>query len=518
LEWTHIKRRLKDNDPRVVVSALFFASSNETAVAGARDTDLLSLVDSQNEYVRALALQTIWSAGDRGDARAVAAGLWHARYGEDSYCENHWGSLVLADLPELSYEELRARIEPAFLGRAIERGQPTAVDVQKFAEDLDRMWTAVSGYTSVSIPPQLELRVGRRDQAYGVDLPGLAPSAFSRSTTFIARHWSWGGYVRQGPVENPLKGPSDEDIEEAHAAMAAALREHWAAGNEWFGRRFDPSGLASVVRTRPDLVAKWTAVDPNRSEDVQLLWRCGSFYEALCEVLLEIDPGAGAKLFKVLASQGPAVRIVDSVTGIRTLDSALFSASPSPPVVALWERRLEECQTDRELLEMAVLCRGQHASAWLADRVAADSRSGVPIRRVRAILLSGFVPGRIAVSRQADPSDMPNWEDEMTRRARQWRSRAEWAEEWLDRFATAPGEDEANAAFRLFLACVDSRYGGYVEQCLQQATPSRRVFFEASYEETRRAVEANEKELRDHFLGQKVALDQVWPWVKATTI
>lgn len=513
LAWQQMKRVLENGDPRTVTATLFFATSNQTAHQAARDANVLSLVTCNDPHLRALALQTMWIAGDPRDVHTIADGAWRARPDESSYWENHWGSLLLADRSELPYEELRSRITLAYLGRAIERRGTRSSDVEEYAQDLDRMWNTVGALDGGTALPPIELTVGR-GMPGSIDLPGLGRSMFSQSVTFVARHSSWGGQVAQSPPRNILSGPSDQDIQRAYAAMAEALREQRAAGNEWFGRRFNRSGLAAVVNTRPDLVAKWITPDPvNPERWNRHLWLGRSFYETLCEVLLEQNPVAGADLYQTLQTRNPAVRIVDDATGIAMLDYALFCAPPTPPVLRLWNHRLEGARTDKDLLELAVLCHGHRARAWLVGTLSEERCSPVPFVRARAILASGFfaVPNTEG-SRPPLPSDISDWESDMTKRARLWRLRAEWARGWLERFAIAERDEEANAAFRLFLRCVDTRYVNFVEEALERAAQDRRVFFDANAEDVERAVATNEKDLRENFLGQKVSEGQVWPW------
>jgi hypothetical protein len=107
---------------------------------------------------------------------------------------------------------------------------------------------------------------------------------------------------------------------------------------------------------------------------------------------------------------------------------------------------------------------------------------------------------------------MGEWEKAIIKTATLCARRAHWAKHWLEQFVAADTDVVANGAFRLFLKCVDSRFYGFTDDVLPRASALRRVFFDSSLDEVRRAITSNEKDLREQFLGQKVLDGQVWPW------
>ena len=260
-----------------------------------------------------------------------------------------------------------------------------------------------------------------------------------------------------------------------------------------------------AIKARPDLLAKWLTPDASDVDKwSRRLELARSFYEALCEVLLEEIPEKGAELYRSLQRQAGAVRVVDRATDIPLLDFALFAAPPTQPVLELWRERLDAAKSDRELLEVVVLSQARSAREWLTAALDEGLRSPVPFVRARALLTRGLLgssdidPGATTL-----PSHMREWDAEIVKRAKHWANRARWAKAWLERFAVADTDVAANGAFRLFLKCVDSRLFDYADDVLQRTSPLRRIFFDRSLDEIRRAITSNEKDLRAHFPGPK---------------
>lgn len=514
VEWGQIKPFIAGPDAHLATVALFFATSHETAQGAKDDSDVRALLASEDPALRNLALHALWIAGSVDDVRTVAGGGWHARHDEASYWENHWGSLLLAERSELQYDELRSRVALPYLGRAVERRRAPVDDAAKYAEDIHHVWNIVGAvHPNADLPP-IELAVRRGTSRDALTLPGLGPSSFSHTMTFRAPGASWGGQLAQSADRRLFDGPSDEEIDRLQAAMADALHEQRAAGNVWFGRRFDRAGLARAIMARPDLLGKWLTPDASDAGTWSLrLELARSFYEALCEVLLEESPEKGAELCRRLQQQGGAVRIVDKATDIPLLDFAVFTAPPTQPLLELWRERLDVATSDRDLLELVVLCRTTGSREWLVGVLQDDLRSPVPFVRARALLIRGLLGGSDdAAIATSLPSHIEEWEGEMIKKAKYWANRQGWAKAWLDRFVAADTDLEANGAFRLFLKCVDSRLFDYADDFLQRASFRRRAFFDSNADEIRRAITANEKELRENFLGQKVLDGQVWPW------
>ncbi len=520
LPWSAVAIRLRAaSDPAEASRVLFFASSHPEMVDESATTDLVEGFRSPDRYVRFLALQLIYLGDLARAGNEVVVSDWHYdSTAEDAVHEDHWGSLVLARWGHaLPYEELRTRVQPSLLGRAVLDRGGSADEIGRYADDLGLMWTRIGqGEAALGDVPPIELRARSVAPTDDLELAGLARSAFAQSITFVSRHASWGGALQEATPSNPMHQLSDEHLEHVQRALGEAILQQRRAGNLWFAERFDTSALKEVITIRPDLLKMW--LDGDSAADTEAItrrvWLARSFYEGLCEVLLGEQPVLGADLYRRLQGQAGAARFVARGTDIALLDHALFATADSEPVRVLWNERLDEATSDRELLVVAILAQSGSPKSWFMARLAKDLASDVPLQKARAILLRGFIDAKEPPSPglPAAPTDVVEWHAEQQECALQnWRRDA-WAQEWFDRFASEESTDRALAAFRLFLSCVDSRVSLWSAAAMARTREDRRRFVLTSGDEIERAIQENEKEFRKNFLGMEIAERQIWPW------
>jgi hypothetical protein len=241
-----------------------------------------------------------------------------------------------------------------------------------------------------------------------------------------------------------MKGPSDADIQLLHEKLGETLSEQRKARNIWFARRFSPACLAEVVNREPDLVRKWIGDPIGTNGILQRMWLARSFYETLCQVLLSEQAALGVELFSFLQVHKGAVRFVEHGTDIPLLDYALFDAKESDEVRTLWDARLNEATSDRDLLVVAMLAQLGSAKDWLLQRLSKDIDSDIPLRKTRAVLMQGSLytsappPDPIAAT-----TDVVEWQAEQHQRAlKNWRA-DHWAQTSFSRFAS---EDSSASA------------------------------------------------------------------------
>jgi hypothetical protein len=282
-----------------------------------------------------------------------------------------------------------------------------------------------------------------------------------------------------------------------------------------FGQNFGKETLDKVVEERPDLITEWVS---GTLSDMTIR-RGNSFYSALCAVLLEKEPGRGVELYSRLQQVPGRARVVDQDTKIDLLDFALFNAPPSEEVIGTWRRELERCDTDQELMRIALLAQHGTGGDWLRSYAGERIDSRVPVDRARAIVLSGLLDDQqslVAILRLAQ-NESDAWPVELAKSAKERRDRNNWAKYWYNRFLTEGEDTTAWASFRLLLRCVDSRFWFWREQVAKDVGAEidrrRETFLSCNYDAIRNATQANEKDMAEQFLGQKIMERQVWPWM-----
>ena len=519
ISWSSVSHRLRRAlDSSEVSRILFFASAHHGKLDRSATEDLTRCANSRDRAIRVFALKHIYLGNLEGAGKAVIASGW--RYNDDdqdSIHEDHWGSLILAKWgQQLPYDELRTRIKPTLLGRAVLLRGLAAEEVDRYAEDLDGIWSGLGMRDEDPDGlPAIELRTQSVAETDELELPGVPRSAFSRTITFLSHHASWGGAPSEEESPgDPLNLETDTYLEQLHETLSETLSKQRKAHNLWFAQRFGTDCLAEVIASRPELVCKWIGDPIGQGESITpRIWLARSFYEALCEVLLTLEPRTGVELYRVLQLHSGATRFVQHGTDIELLDYALFAAKECEEVRALWDSRLEQARSDRDLLVVATLAQSGTAETWLLERISNDLASTVPFLKTRAILLRGFINTAAVPS---DPitstTDVIDWQREQHERAiKNWKT-AQWARSWFNEFMSHETEAGSVAAFRLFLSCVDSRFSLWREEAMADIREDRRLSVLTSANEIGRSIQENEKSLRKAFVGMPIAERQVWPW------
>ena len=287
----------------------------------------------------------------------------------------------------------------------------------------------------------------------------------------------------------------------------------------WFGRDLrDGGALEQVVEIRSDLVDEWIAsADPNTRQGREYIRRGGSFYNALCTALLKKQARKGVDLYWRLQDSGTRIRTVDSDTEIDLLDFALFNTPPGDELMSTWQRALEQCQSDQELQEIALLAQHGTGRDWLWSYISSLIDSAAPLDRARSRVLLGFIDGEPAqlTTQSLLQSDANSWQLRLVTTAKERQDKREWAKHWFTEFLTAENDDSAWASFRLLLRCVDSSFWFWRDsaQAIVSLDARRRIFLEDSEGDLQRAIRENEKESSESFLGQKILSRQAWPWM-----
>ena len=241
-------------------------------------------------------------------------------------------------------------------------------------------------------------------------------------------------------------------------------------------------------------------------------------YVAICEGLLNHDPGRGAELYRAMRPI-LTIRYV-GVGGVDELIHIPFRAKDSPSVAALREFLIElnQCSTDKALDELAFAAVYNGGGDWLAAQIEADQASRLTWRQKRAIVLSGSLSDNALPINDAWPTGPTRFSDEdLMRRAARRRADEAAARHWWRVFLLAQTVEEAYAAWILFLRTCDrgslvwihrdgeasNQDGAFFARKMVHAKINRSLIKHAS--------EARDKNLEDTFLGMRT-VHGVGPW------
>lgn len=521
-DWDIVWQILK-NDPsdRTTQRTLWFVSAHpENIPRNKLSSTLLPLMEYKNSLIRSSILRIIYFIKDDSAIATIvnSAWAWDAEFSEP---ENRWGSLLLSEYGTyLSYTELRSRIHPIYLGYAVRHRGMKPEEVNQYAIDIHHIWTHLSKGTPPLPENFPDIKILSDGSSTCRDRKDLSQSNFSKSVTFFMRHACWGG--RGDDMASWHKNLTTDTGEQHQVLLKIAqqvTQQQVAAGNTWFARRFYTDALEQVVAHHPDLTDLWLQAVSNKQTDaIRILRRGHSFYAALCQVLLREGSDKGFDLYWLL-QDNQMIRVVDTNTKIWSLDFTLFQAPHTEKAEQTWTQRLQQCTTDRELMEIAILAQWRNGKDWLWSYVTQGIESPIPQNKALAMTLLGFIDSDKAFIRlNALVENQPNtWVKQiLTTSIHRWQSN-NWAKHWYHRFLSTDDNVNAWAAFRLLLQCVDTRFWFWYkefEASSNNMSDARTMFFRENSNVLSEKIKKNEESLTKHFLAQKVLTNQAWPWMQ----
>ncbi len=524
-DWRLIGQQLTAPETDTIRRILWFLQAYPRDIPETVMSAIFSLISHKDSLVRSLSLQLLYSHGTEKDIESFIQSQWAWKQ-DYSELENYWGSLILAEYgSNLSYDELRCRAHPLYLGFALVQRDDDKDVINQYAEDIHKIWKTLTTSTP-DIPPDFpaaELQCDLTLHNISLGRIALSDTLLSRSIKFISRDAFWGGIPEKKTKElsaNSLMSPDDEQLHALKKIIKDTIEQQIQSGNNWFSRSFPIHGLEFVVRQRPDFVDIWlNGIMEDNQVTKQRIIKGRGFYESLCRLLLSVAPPKGIKIYHRLSRAPAAINFVVKDTGIPVLCYALFKAPDIPEVRDVWEQSFQQCNTDQDLLELIIVAQAGNGLNWLESKVKQDLESNVIYNQARAMILRGL----LAVK------ETDNWlKCQAKSRAKTWLNRVaakaylywqtdNWAKHWFERFLSIESDVHAWAAFRLLLKCADRRFWIWQERILSDILCSdinrRLIFLKNNISTLHNSIKQNEKALAENFLGTKVLDNQVWPWI-----
>jgi len=526
--WDFVTQLLKSENTIAIRRVLWFLAANHQDIPDDVMSIIWSLIEDEDSCVRSFVLKLLYWQESEEYIKNFIHGKWAWNV---NYCEfeNHWGSLILAKYGiDVPYNELRCRIHPLYLGFALTQRGLDKVEINQYAEDIQRIWKTLLD-SSLDIPsdfPESEVKCDLSAGEISLEKISLSDTLFSRTVEFISRDAFWGGISGGAPVKSQtdlLTPINDNLLERLGKILQKTIKEQKQAGNIWFCRSFSKDGLKEVIKQRPDLelVNIWIKAIKKDSQTAQRRLIMGqSFYSSLCEVLLSIEPSKGLELYQILNTKHVAVKFVSEDTKIPILRYALFKAPDISEIRRAWEQCLDRCRTDQDLLELVITAMTGNGVNWLENKIKDDITSNVMYKKARAIIIQSFLDSdnRDNLFIQNKKPYPETWKDRVIAKACFYWQINKWAKHWFKRFLTAESDVDAWAAFRLLLRCVDRRFWLWQEDIrLSIANGEDRndriVFLAKNRDILRNSIEQNEKVMAETFLATKVLKNQIWPWM-----
>jgi hypothetical protein len=526
LQQDYIKDLLRSSvgleDKTRIKRILWFLSTHYSLVPPACIEYVKQLLECDDTVLRSLVLEMIYKSSDLGAKSYVKDGKW-AWSSNNGPEENYWGSLLISKFgTDLSYQEVRARVHPCYLGYAVKMRGCQKEEVSRYAEDIHTVWKNVSE-NAPSVPgnfPSAHVDCECFSEVTSPGLIGVSSNAYLKTLSFISRDSFWGGRSSLGgeDLKEALDPNVGEKMERLIQILQETVREQVEAGNHWFYESFSKSCLKEVVILRPDFLEIWMqAIDSETRGAERMLNLSQSFYEAILDILLETDPFNAVKLVSLLDSSRSGMEFIDSETGIPCRMFSIFRCNRHPDIQKLWDSRLEQCSRDSELFEIAFIAQDTNNLDWLKTKIRQGIDSSGLFEQARAFTLMGFLDCEsVPEGFESILSKSTSWVRSVAEEAFHSWNRNVWAKDWFQKFVKEEEIVKAWAFFNLFLKCADRRFWLWRENMLAdlEADNDRLMFLKFNVEGIKKSIEENEKKRKDTFLSEKILDNQAWPWMR----
>ncbi len=510
------------NDVRRLQRGIWFISTCiENLQADVIHNYIYPILENDDSLIRSAVLEILYKFGDNETIQNFINSSWKwnsQHHGK----ENHWGSLILGKYgKDLTYSNIRNRIHPAYQGYAIRCRGMESEEVQQYADDIHKIWTKLA--TEVpGLPenfPIIEVNITSEDNFeqfyYKIS---ISENNFGESVTFFSPDVVWGIWSRDNSIES-LKEFQDINArqrtrEEFRSIFTETQNRQLEAGNYLFCEIIPRYVLTQIVSQRPDLVDIWlNAIQPEQDNTAAKIIHLGStFYQILCSVLLDINHPQAIKLYQYLRNINRKITLKNSKTNICFLDYTLFQVPPNGSIENEWQRRLESCYSDLELMQLTIAAQQGHGLDWLNSYIELKLNSSAPLDFSRAVAILGFLETDAAFTRLSQlKEEQPNtWRKEIVDISLNRWQRNSWAKHWFKCFMNTDERVRAWSYFKLFLLCVDRRFWLWKDNFIgnnssENLQKNYLNFFEDNMNKIENYIKKNEKDLQKYFLCYRLS-------------
>jgi len=436
--------------------------------------------------------------------RMLSAAGWSWQPNGDVWC-NHYGSLALiAGTSGLPFEQSISSIAPWLLLKAVSLRGGSEADAHLAAEVFDELMRG----------PNLEVPDLGSDISIDLERRLIDPFCLTIAVRSEDDDDFSAGLRALADPEKWL-----EIRQRAKDTAVNRIKAARSSGANLYLHNVDASDFVPMIERAPAVIEKWLEgaerVTPDFKRRVRFAEGC---YLALCEALLSFSPDQGADLWR-----GLNTTLVTRYLGrgqIVEMNHMLFRSSGTPAALLEELLSLARTNTDQGLLELAIAASINGARAWLDRVIATDLASGIAWREQRAGKLAGFTTGNMLPVPQAWPEGpVADLRTSRQRETIRWRHKEACARHWWNVYWRAGSDEEAYAAWVLFLEVSDRRVyewmtfeGGAVD--VESPSIQRRlVHFHHNKDQLKSAINEQEKPLGQQFLGREI-VEGVGPWGK----
>lgn len=488
---------------------LILLSHNGLAVSDSAWTWLAGVAFGVDANLHGLAFRTLATLDPERFGRELLARSWTWSAYADGWA-NHYGTGALIEATTaVPFDQIAPRLAPWRVLEAARRRGSDPSEIRLAASIFGR---TLSAEQVERLDPGANLSVNIIEGVLGPLTVSVSPFESENDSDTLS------ALQEQMDIDKRMEAHN-----RAAEIAGRRIREARQSGASLYLCNVYMEDVEAVLIHAPDLFENWLEGSQNLTSDFKRRVHLAEVtYLTICEALLKNNPEKGVALWRSLAET-----LHTRIIGIAEIDEMIhipFKAPDLPPTMEL--RReivgLSRCHTDRELLDVAIAATIHGKDRWLSMVIENDKASPLAWRRKRGIVLEGFTSGNILPIHEAWPEGMIKTGHELLqRRSALCRYHDACAHHWWQVYLSSP-EDEAYAAWVLFLRSVDRRAWIWISDDLRAANDSTPLFelktkhFELNRYKMKGAMEKNEEKmcrekLEKQFLGRRI-VNGIGPW------
>lgn len=463
-------------------------------------TWVMSFIEHSDENVRGMAFKTLTCSDIGRFGRELEIRNWSWQPSEDCRV-NHYGSDALAHATlSLSFDELASQVAPWRLLRAVRlRGsKPSEVRLASFI--LDQI---------------LDLRVEEPEIGAELSIDCTQPTTqpYSYTVSLVSNSNQQFEFILA--MDSKRRASA---LKQSVEMARSSIKEAYQSGADLYLHRIEPEDFELIIQHALDVVQKWVEGSDEISESfLRRLRMADGTYMALCEALLAHDPKLGVQLWHALRV-GIKIRHI-GVADVDDLIHMVFRVPDSAEVIALREELVDTkyCKTDRDLFNLALAASHNGKIDWLKAMIERDQSSEITWHRYRAIVLSGFTTNNELPVVGAWPEDrLKSDHAHLRHRAARRRWREACTRHWWQTFLDASDQEQAYAAWILFLHSADLRAQLLINQLpdkLDALSLLKQKQLALNQSRLENASRKRDDRIDSQFLSRDI-VDGIGPWVE----
>ena len=451
-----LEKACRDNDECAQHLILAFGGTTDMVISEGARKRLTELIGSASARVRAQALRLIARCRDEQLIATVAKSDWSAaKLGTDGYgvYEAWWGSAAILEAAArgmIPHDEVLDRMAAQFYGWAAKK-----LDSDALKNIAGRIGAAIDRACNLTIEdlavPDIEIRV-QCDDSFGPTLYDVEerPSNSRYPIDFEA-------FKRSSESDEEFIERQRERQRRRNEALRVFREQLTQAGAQIILDKLDIEGFDAIAASDQSLAESWYEMFMHLPKTS--LMATHNLGLLLAHALAAWDPDRAARLFTVLASSHPLVRITYRSAGIPLDGMTIWSAADSPRLDSLRFERLDRAGNDHELaLEVLAAFRNgkeELLRAYIEERLEIDE----PAPICRALMVAGLsVENAFSTEVLSYYQDVPGFIGRARTAARYAYERNVWAEHWFRQMCETKEPEDFWRYSILLTKIVDGRF------------------------------------------------------------